>query len=61
MLTQYIFARAKEPSTWAGLTTVLVLLGVNQTEAQAFIDVVSAAVALYAIVHQEGGGDGGFR
>lgn len=52
--TAEIIARLREPSTWAGLSGLLVLLGVNVEAVQAVAQVGAGIAALAAVIVREG-------
>jgi hypothetical protein len=56
-MLQYLLARAKEPSSYAGLATLLGMLGISVAPAewQAIVGVLTAGAGLAAIVLPEFG------
>lgn len=51
-----IFDRLKEPSTWAGLGTIAMLVGVPVAHVDAVNGVVAAVCAAVAVFSKEKGG-----
>lgn len=47
-ILSYVFARLKEPSTWAGVAVILGLLGVKFVQAPEWNDLVTGATGLAA-------------
>jgi hypothetical protein len=59
-MLNYLLARAKEPSSYAGLATLLGMAGVSiaPTEWQAIVGVLTAIASLLAVVVPELGASG---
>jgi len=57
-MLQYLLARAKEPSSYAGLATVMGMIGISiaPAEWQAIVGVLTAVASLAAILVPEFGG-----
>ncbi|MEO5368520.1 MAG: hypothetical protein H7833_00430 [Magnetococcus sp. DMHC-1] len=45
--------RSREPSTWGGLATLLILFGLSNEQAKAITELVAAASALVAVFMPE--------